>query len=824
MKTNYQLELAYNFVQYTNKNIFLTGKAGTGKTTFLHHLKEKLPKRMIVVAPTGVAAINAGGVTIHSFFQMPFGPILPGRMQANQNNESRSNRATQAAIYKFSKSKINIIKSLDLLVIDEISMVRADLLDGIDEILRRFRKNSKPFGGVQLLMIGDLQQLAPIVKDDEWELLKEYYPGMFFFNSIALQKSQYTSIELKQVFRQTDNDFISILNEIRGNTLSEDSLKKLQDRYQPNFQAGTDEGYIHLTTHNNRAKNINDEKLSKLKTTSRIFEAQKEGIFPEHAYPTEEKLVLKEGAQIMFVKNDSSHDKLFFNGKIGKIIKFDGDEIIVKCPGDPFNITVHPEEWQNLSYTINKESKDIEEKIMGTFTQYPLKPAWAITIHKSQGLTFEKAIIDANAAFAHGQVYVALSRCKTLEGMVLSSPISQHAIIHDRSVSKFSDDAAENQPDQNVLEQSKKEFSLSLLNELFDFSESLKLLYYCNKHLKENAEAILGNLPEKLAGIIPDVKNQLVLVADKFRNQLQTILNEGNEKLFQERIVKASAYFKDQNEQLIVSMLDQASFDTDNKAVEKAVGNLMDELANLTNIKLICLEACSNGFELKRYLETRAKAFIDEPGKKRKTKEEPALDTVEHPEVFNRLKKWRKELADKNDQPAYWVASQKVLIQLSNQLPVTGKELLSVKGMGKKKLAQFGLEILEIIASYRKEKGMEVPELPTSIELPPPAPKIDTKKISFDHFESGKTITEIAQIREMATSTIEGHLAHYVGTGDLKLEQFLDKQKAELIETYFKQNKPGSLTEAKNNIDGDVSYADLRFVLKHIEFNGNQNQ
>ena len=823
MKTNHQLELAYNFIQYTDKNLFLTGKAGTGKTTFLHRLKEKLPKRMIVVAPTGVAAINAGGVTIHSFFQMPFGPVLPGRMQAVQNKELTGNQTPQTAIYKFSKSKINIIKSLDLLVIDEISMVRADLLDGIDEMLRRFRKNNKPFGGVQLLMIGDLQQLAPIVKDDEWDLLKEYYPSMFFFNSMALQKSRYTSIELKEVFRQTDPDFISILNEIRGNTPSQSSLKKLQDRYQPNFQPDEGEGYIHLTTHNNRAKNINDKKLNKLKTANRIFEAQKEGLFPEHSYPTEEKLVLKKGAQVMFAKNDSSHDKLFFNGKIGKIIEFDGDEIIVQCAGDPQPINVYPQEWQNLSYTINKESKEIEEKVMGTFTQYPLKLAWAITIHKSQGLTFEKVIIDANAAFAHGQVYVALSRCKTLEGMVLSSPINQHAIIHDRSVSEFNDHTEENQANQNMLEQSKNEFRLSLLNELFDFNESLKLLYYCNKHLKENRGGIWGDLPEKLMDIIPDVKNKLVLVADKFRLQLQTILQESHENLLQERIAKACDYFTDQNEQLLVSMLDQASFETDNKAVEKAVHNLMDELANLTNAKLICLRACSKGFELKGYLEVRAKALLDEPVKKQKNRKEPVFDAVEHPEMFNRLKKWRKELADKNNQPAFWIASQKVLIQLANQLPVTSKELLLIKGMGKKKVIQFGLEILKLIASYRQEKGMEVPELPTSIKLPPPPQKVDTKKISFDLFKSGNTITEIAKQREMAISTIEGHLAHYVGTGDLKLNQFVNNRKADLIETYFNHNQAVSLSEAKNNLASDISYTDLRFVLKHIEFSRKQN-
>ena len=809
MKTNDQLELAYNFVQYTNKNIFLTGKAGTGKTSFLNRLKGSIPKRMIVVAPTGVAAINAGGVTIHSFFQMPFGPVIPGQQQAKQ------------ATFKFGKNKINIIKSLDLLVIDEISMVRSDLLDGIDEMLRRFRKNSAPFGGVQLLMIGDLQQLPPIVKDDEWRILKAYYPNMFFFNSIALRKSNYTSIELKQVFRQTDNSFISILNEIRENQLSEESLQKLQSRHFPNFQANEDDGYISLTTHNNRAKSINDDKLNQLSAVSQQYKAKVDGLFPEHSYPTESKLILKEGAQVMFVKNDSSPEKLFYNGKIGKIIEIDEEDIFVKCPGDTNPILVQAEEWQNVSYSINSESQEIEEKKMGSFKQLPLKLAWAITIHKSQGLTFERAIIDANAAFAHGQVYVALSRCKTLEGMVLSTPISTQAIIQDRSVKEFKDHAEDNQPNESMLEQSKADFKLFLLKELFDFNASQRILHYCKKQLAENAEVVLGNLLEEINAVLPEVKNKLVLVADKFRNQLKHIIQTGDDKLLQERISKACSYFKDQNEQLFVKLLDQSSFDTDNKAIGKAVNQLIEELAQITKIKLICLDACTNGFELKPYLKIRAQAFMEEPTLKKKKAKEPVFDTVDHPELFNRLKAWRTELAVKHDKPAYWVASQKVLIQLANQLPVTGDELLSISGMGKKKVERFGLEMLELVASYRKDQGMEVPDILTALQSPKKEKKTDTKKISLDLFESGKSTKEIANKRDMAISTIEGHLAHYVGTGHLKLDSFIDHQKAEKIEKFLIKNTGTSLTEAKKELAGDISYGDIRFVLKHMEFKRN---
>ncbi|MDZ7742909.1 MAG: PIF1 family DEAD/DEAH box helicase [Bacteroidota bacterium] len=419
MKTpeNKQLQLAFDFVQYTGNNIFLTGKAGTGKTTFLHNLKKQSPKRMVVVAPTGVAAINAGGVTIHSFFQVSFGPQVPGYEE----------QGAGAAYKRFSKEKINIMKSLDLLVIDEISMVRADLLDAIDAVLRKYKNRRQPFGGVQLLMIGDLQQLAPVVKEDEWHILQQHYDTPFFFSSQALQQTSFTSIELKHVYRQSDQDFIELLNKIRDNNLDQQVVDVLNTRYIPGFKAD-EQGYITLTTHNAKARNINESRLQRLPGKTESFIAEVHGKFPDYNYPTDEKLVLKEGAQVMFVKNDPSPDKEYYNGKIGKIKSFVDDCVLVECPGENFTIQVVPVEWQNVKYGLDPETKAITEEIEGSFTQVPLKLAWAITIHKSQGLTFEKAIIDAEAAFAHGQVYVALSRCKSLEGLVLSSKIGRVAL------------------------------------------------------------------------------------------------------------------------------------------------------------------------------------------------------------------------------------------------------------------------------------------------------------------------------------------------------------------------------------------------------------
>ena len=437
--TNKELDLAWDFINNTDRNVFLTGKAGTGKTTFLHKLKKESLKRAVVVAPTGVAAINAKGVTIHSFFQMPFGPILPNQ---DLNNSSGFNR-------KFNRTKINIIKSLDLLIIDEISMVRADLLDGIDKTLRRYRNRIKVFGGVQVLMIGDLQQLSPVIKENEWSLLKPFYKNIFFFSSQAYQECNAITVELKYIYRQDNPKFINILNEIRTNNLSQSSASELNKRWIPDFTPTEDEGYISLTTHNNRAEQTNNSQLEKLSGKTKVYNARIEGKFPKFSHPNKEELELKVGAQVMFIKNDSSPEKLYFNGKIGKVILLDKNEVVVKCPDDQFNIITTPEEWENINYKVDKETKTITENKIGSYIQMPLRLAWSITIHKSQGLTFEKAIIDAEAAFAHGQTYVALSRCKSLEGLVLKSKINSDQIISDSNVISFNEENENENPWMN---------------------------------------------------------------------------------------------------------------------------------------------------------------------------------------------------------------------------------------------------------------------------------------------------------------------------------------------------------------------------------------
>jgi len=537
---NPELNLAEDFVQYTDSHIFLTGKAGTGKTTFLRQLKKNTAKRMIITAPTGVAAINAGGVTLHSFFQLPFGPFIPGSEATEQNRQR---------FFRFSKEKKRIIKSLDLLVIDEISMVRADLLDSVDAVLRRHRRSVQPFGGVQLLMIGDLHQLPPVAKQNEWQLLKQYYDSVYFFSSHALDQAQLVTIELQHIYRQSDARFIKLLNRVRENRLDAASIRALNQRYVENFTPEKEQGFITLTTHNGNADRINQSRLAALEGKEHCFEAEVQGEFPAHNYPAPSTLVLKAGAQVMFLRNDASIEKRYYNGKIGKIKTIAGRRICVACPGESEDITVEALEWENIKYKVNKDNKEIQEEIIGTFKQFPLKLAWAITIHKSQGLTFDKAVIDAAAAFAHGQVYVALSRCKTIEGMVLSSPIPSRGIATDEAVLNFMAKVRQNMPSEKRLQVAKVCYQHQLLLECFDFQLLQNRLNYLVRLLAGNAGLIQTSGVPDIARLQELAGKQIFTVGEKFKEQLRTIFVKQDlpetDAYILERIGKASGWFQD---------------------------------------------------------------------------------------------------------------------------------------------------------------------------------------------------------------------------------------------------------------------------------------
>lgn len=820
-KNNSQKKLAFDFIQYTGRNIFLTGKAGTGKTTFLHNLRKYTSKRIVVVAPTGVAAINAAGVTIHSFFQLSFGPLIPDYERKDSDNSEN-----KAKFKRFGREKINIIKSMDLLIIDEISMVRADLLDGIDSTLRRFRNKDLPFGGVQLLMIGDLQQLAPIVKEDERRLLEKYYDTPFFFSSMALQKTKYISIELKFVYRQKDEKFINLLNKIRDNKIENDVIKELNKRYDPDFKTDN-AGYIILTTHNAKAKDINESKLKCLKEKIYTYKAKVSANFPEYTYPTDYELKLKLGAQVMFVKNDPNPAKEFYNGKIGKVISIDGNSVEVSCENDEEPINVVPVEWKKFKYTLNEATKEISETVDGTFTQYPLKLAWAITIHKSQGLTFEKAVIDAQAAFAHGQVYVALSRCKTLEGLVLSTPIGSECVKHDRSIESFTKDYEENQPDENDFEISRKKYQQELILNLFDFKTLQKFIYFSISILKENSNSLQLNIADVFFEMNKNNKEEISSVSEKFRNQLLQLFSENpdveKDEAVQERIKKAAIYFSDKIKNLVSDKIENFAVETDNKAIRKSVNDIINKLSNEALFKTKCLDGCKNGFQIKNYLETKAKASIDEKSKKSSRKKSAEIISTEiiNPELYKILKSWRDDKMEELNWKAYMILPLKTIRELSAKLPVNTPTLKNIKGFGRKKLNMFGSEIIDLIINYCEDNNIEYntyeePEVDIKV------PKISSRQISFDMWKEGKTIEEIAKEREFVNTTIEGHLAYFVGTGDIAIEKFLSAEKIKLISEKLENKKFDSLTEAKKALGDDVTYSDLRLMVAHLKTLGKE--
>ncbi|MGV8137836.1 MAG: helix-turn-helix domain-containing protein [Mangrovibacterium sp.] len=813
---NRELQLAFDFVRYTNQHIFLTGKAGTGKTTFLRNLKKVSPKRMIVVAPTGVAAMNAGGVTIHSFFQMSFGPQIPA-VNPDLTAEGLSGENRQQAVKRFSKDKINIVRSLDLLIIDEISMVRADMLDAIDEVLRRFRDRRKPFGGVQLLMIGDLRQLAPVIKDEEWDLLKPWYDTCYFFSSRALRQTRFVSIELKHIFRQNDEHFIKLLGQIREDNASESAIAELNKRYIPGFRPKDEDEYITLTTHNYQSREINESKLNELKAKPRLFRAKIEGEFPDYMYPTEEELTLKAGAQVMFIKNDSSSDRRYFNGKIGTIVSVDNDYVEVKCKDNPEPVKAEREKWENTTYMLNPETREIEENIIGTFEQFPLKLAWAITIHKSQGLTFDRAVINARQSFAHGQVYVALSRCRTLEGLVLSTPIELRSIRTDSTVASFSNQVEQQQPGETDLQQARKLYQQDLLSELFDMKPIRYRVIYLRKLCQEHGALLLGDLNIRLHSILSPMETEMIGVAAKFEGQIRNLLQinpdaENNEQL-QERIMKGSQYFLEKLDTIVVKTLDDAGYETDNKAVRKSFRQAFENLHREIAVKKGSLKSCLNGFNLKNYLEARATASIDQA--EIISSEKSGKSTIsKYPDFFHKLHSWRQAKAKAAKSEISGIIAQKTMVAIVEALPATRIELKKVKGMGGKKMQQYGREILEMTIAYRREKGME---LPLDAEKEAAMTALDSKHLSFALFRTGKSIPDIAGEREMAISTIEGHLAYFAGTGEIPLERFVSPAKSEVILKYFASHPSSHAGAAKETLGNEFTYSEIRFVQKYFE-------
>lgn len=613
--SNTNFQLAADFIRNTNRPVFLTGKAGTGKTTFLKYIREHSNKQTVVLAPTGVAAINAGGVTIHSFFNLPFGPFLPGTKKGFSGSDDQVNdKHSLISRLRYNKEKIHVLQGLELMIIDEVSMVRGDVLDAIDTILRNFRRNYLvPFGGVQVLFIGDMFQLPPVVKDDEWQLMQEYYNSPFFFDSQVLCEDQPLHIELEKIYRQTDQYFIDVLNQVRNNQLEQEGMELLHSRYQPDFFPYKEDGYVTLTTHNYKADTINGSELEKIPGKSFECKATITGDFGEKMFPAEEILQLKKGAQVMFIKNDVGNSRKYYNGKIGVLSRYDSEEekIFVTC--EEGEIEVKKETWKNIRYGVNKEKQELEEDEIGSFKQFPLRLAWAITIHKSQGLTFEKAIVDAGAAFAPGQVYVALSRCTSLEGLVLRSKITPTSVITDERILRFSKEkntAAQLLPH---LTEAKFDFQCNLLIGLFDLAPIVKQTVSLEKFMVENAPFFNAEaLPYVRA--LKEKADVIFGVAQKFQQQLryyfrEKIVPEENSEM-QQRLQGAVAWFCSQLHEGLLLPLKKSPCKTDNKSVAGFFFDALHELNKEVMPVYKMMDVCRAGFNADLFLKAKSKTNI----------------------------------------------------------------------------------------------------------------------------------------------------------------------------------------------------------------------
>ncbi len=629
--------LAERYVEETGVSVFLTGKAGTGKTTFLKEIVRQTSKRFAVVAPTGVAAINAGGVTIHSFFQLPLCPYLP------DVKELVTEYQMPERMRSLRKERVKILRTLDLLIIDEISMVRADILDAIDDILKRYRRNDRPFGGVQLLMIGDIQQLPPVVRESERPFMEQVYSSPFFFNSKVLQRLPYVTIQLEKVHRQSDRIFLDILNEVRSGRPSEWALSELNKRLDPGFVPPENERWIRLTTHNAQADSVNEAKMNALKTDEATFEAQVEGIFPENAYPAETQLRLRVGAQVMFVRNDTSGEARYYNGKIATVEKVKPQLIVKDESGDRIEVTT--EKWENIRYGLNEETGEIEGIVDGTFEQVPLRPAWAVTIHKSQGLTFDHVIIDAGAAFSFGQVYVALSRCRTLEGIVLTTPITRRCTFTSEEVTAFESSREPADEVRLKLPAMSNEYFTSTLCDAFD----LQRLRYLYNRVNRIYQVNLSNLyPDQacrfntvgagMSGQISETEPQqsseasgkdnpktftgirsLSDTAQKFQKQIRYIaasIHSGapdDFPLLRERVTKACEYFRKELKPLAWFASPLTLIEIDDKEIKKAFKAAAEEFLSELRFRLTLYETIlSEGFSTKEYHKLKADNELSE--------------------------------------------------------------------------------------------------------------------------------------------------------------------------------------------------------------------
>lgn len=701
-------ESLFNLAEHTSRSIFLTGKAGTGKTTFLNDFVRKTRKKHIVVAPTGIAAINAGGVTIHSMFGLPLRTFLPTTDRVDSN--LANNIADLMPHFKYRKDKLKLLREIEIIIIDEVSMLRADVLDMMDFSLRHVRRNQQKFGGVQMLFIGDLYQLPPVVRDEY--VLKQYYDSPFFFDSYALKELPLITLELTTVYRQKDENFLEILNEIRDGAVGDIDFDTLNERYLPDFEP-KDEPYVYLTSHNRMADEINQKKLAALPGKSRFYDAEIIGNFNENQFPNDEILELKIGAQIMFIRNDASGEKRYFNGKLAEIVEVDDKEISVIIDGEDEIYKLKKETWEQKRYSLG-EDKSIQEEVLGSFKQYPIRLAWAVTIHKSQGLTFDRLIIDAGKSFASGQVYVALSRCRTLEGIVLKSKITPEVIFSDRRVSKFQDETNANHRIDEILNAEKYDYSIHKIINRIDCKWILPALQQWYNSAIHSKMLDKEKVKFLYHGIKPETE-KFGSVCEKFEKIIQQKTRKfiSGEEEWSEIEAKAKGavnfFFTNVNAKIFSPLKD---FYAESKGV-KGLKQYNEDF----RVFLDDLEDYLNGLKELHLLETK-------------------------------------------------------LFDVENDVKVTTK----------------------------------IAKVPSHI-------------LTFQLFEEGKTIPEIARDRGLVTETIYGHLAKFAEQGLLDLTRVFDKEKIKTFEKEFKKNSSvETLSDWKKILPNDFEFNEIRILINHFNY------
>ena len=810
IERNEVFELAFGFVTETSENIFLTGKAGTGKTTFLKYLKEHCAKNIVVAAPTGVAAINAGGVTLHSLFQLPFHPFLP----------THNHKDDLLGKLKFTRQRQQLLRKMELLVIDEISMVRADVMDAIDCILRSVRRNhSAPFGGVQLLCIGDLYQLPPVAQNHEWSILQEYYASPFFFDSMVIREQMPVLIELDKIYRQKEDSFVRLLNKVRNNAMDEDDFDDLHMRYHPGFRPERDENFITLTSHNKQADLINTTELERLFGAPFSYKADVEGDFPENMYPVEASLVLKEGAQVMFLKNDNVQ-KRYFNGKIGVVKSLD-ENIIVDCDG--VDIVVAKETWENTRYTLNRTDGKLEQESLGSFSQYPLRLAWAITIHKSQGLTFEKVMIDAGAAFSSGQVYVALSRCTGLEGIVLLSKIPAAAIYSNEHVVKGQQALTHRGSLAERFAGARQVFTQQLLEEIFSFTEISNALSHLLYNLKKQSDKFSPSGIEWAMEFNQQFLGERA-VGLKFIGHIAAMMKEEGvierNGPLQKRISDAANHFEIRLAGLL-SQVKSHPLLTEHKEAADLVNEALQETALAIYTAHYFVAYCKQPFEIVSFLKHKLNFALPRfnissyaSGKKQ------TITDTDNMELFETLKRWRDMACKESGLPIYMVANLQSLKELSTYLPLNKKDLMKIGGFGKAKTEKYGDEILEAIESYCSSRGLSgnmdaQPKiaLKTTKQNSSANHKTDTKALSYDLFKQGMSIKEIAEERKLTIGTIEVHLSHFISLGKININDVVPVPKQELIRNAVKIHGALSHKTLIDHLPNDISYNEIKMVL-----------